>query len=198
MKKNLKLLLLVSLTFVACTNNDDATVIEEPVVAGSANFTKYVALGDSFTAGYSDGALFKAGQEGSYVNILAQQFAAAGGGTFTTPFMSDNIGGLLLGGNVIAAQRLYLDGATPIPVSGVPTTEVSTKITGPFNNLGVPGAKSYHLVAAGYGNIAGVAGGLANPYFTRFSTSATTTVLADALAQSPTFFSLWVVAGMMC
>jgi hypothetical protein len=86
MIKNFKWLVLVSLTFIACTNNDGTTVVEEPVVAGSANFTKYVALGDSFAAGYSDGALFKIGQEGSYPNILGQQFAAAGGGEFKTPF----------------------------------------------------------------------------------------------------------------
>ena len=192
MIKNFKWLFLVSLTFVACTNNDDTTVVEEPVVAGSANFTKYVALGDSFAAGYSDGALFKTGQEGSYPNILAQQFAAAGGGTFSTPFMADNVGGLLLGGNLVAGQRLYFNGAAPVAVSGAPSTNIATKLTGPFNNLGVPGAKSYHLVAAGYGNVAGVAAGLANPYYARFSTSSTSTVLADAVAQSPTFFSLWI------
>lgn len=191
MIKNFKWLFLVSLTFVACTNNDDA-VVEEPVSAGTANFSKYVALGDSFAAGYSDGALFIEGQKGAYPNLLSQQFAAAGGGTFTTPLMADNVGGLLLGGNVIAAKRMYFNGSAPVTVSGTTSTEVSTKVSGPFNNLGVPGAKSYHLVAAGYGNVAGVAGGLANPYFARFSTSATTTVLADALAQSPTFFSLWI------
>ncbi len=191
MIKNFKWLFLVSLTFVACTNNDNA-VVEEPVSAGTANFAKYVALGDSFAAGYSDGALFVEGQKGAYPNVLSQQFAAAGGGAFTTPLMADNVGGLLLGGNVIAAKRLYFNGSAPVTVSGSTTTEVSTKISGPYNNLGVPGAKSYHLVATGYGNVAGVAGGLANPYFARFSTSATTTVLADALAQSPTFFSLWI------
>lgn len=191
MIKNFKWLFLVSLTFIACTNEDEI-IVEEPVLAGTANFSKYVALGDSFAAGYSDGALFKAGQEGAYVNVLAQQFAAAGGGDFKTPFTSDNVGGLLLGGNVIAAKRLYFNGAAPVPVSGASTTEVSTKITGPFNNLGVPGAKSYHLVAAGYGNVAGVAAGLANPYYARFATSATSTVLADALVQTPTFFSLWI------
>jgi lysophospholipase L1-like esterase len=58
--------------------------------------------------------------------------------------------------------------------------------------LGVPGAKSYHLVAPGYGNVAGVATGAANPYFARFATSASTTVVADAVAQDPTFFSLWI------
>ena len=191
MIKNFKWLFLVSLTFVACTNDDDV-VVEEPVLAGTANFSKYVALGDSFAAGYSDGALFIEGQKGAYPNVLSQQFAAAGGGSFVTPLMADNVGGLLLGGNGIAAQRLFFNGSAPVSVSGTPTTNVSTKITGPFNNLGVPGAKSYHLVASGYGNAAGVAGGLANPYFARFSTSATTTVLADAIAQSPTFFSLWI------
>jgi lysophospholipase L1-like esterase len=192
MIKNFKWLLLVSLTFVACTNNDDILVLEEPVSAGSANFTKYVALGDSFAAGYSDGALFVEGQKGAYPNILAEQFAAAGGGAFSTPLMADNIGGLLLGGNVIAGQRLYFNGSAPVAVSGAPSTNVATKLTGPFNNLGVPGAKSYHLVAAGYGNVAGVAAGLANPYYARFATSATSTVLADAVAQTPTFFSLWI------
>jgi lysophospholipase L1-like esterase len=192
MIKNFKWLLLVSLTFVACTNDDDVLVMEEPVSAGSANFTKYVALGDSFAAGYSDGALFVEAQKGAYPNILAQQFAEAGGGAFSTPLMGDNIGGLLLGGNVIAGQRLYFNGSAPVAVSGAPTTNVATKVTGPFGNLGVPGAKSYHLVAAGYGNIAGVAAGLANPYYARFATSATSTVLADAVAQTPTFFSLWI------
>lgn len=192
MIKNLKWLLLVSLTFVACNNDGDVVSAEVPVTSGSANFGKYVALGDSFAAGYSDGALFIKGQQGAYTNILAQQLALAGGGDFKTPLMSDNKGGLLLGGNIIAVTRLYFNGVGPVVVSGSPTTEVTARITGPFNNLGVPGAKSYHLVAPGYGNVAGVASGASNPYFARFATSSATTVLADALAQAPTFFSLWI------
>jgi len=195
MKKNIKMLLLVSLAFMAACNNDDNnTPAEVPVVPGSAVFTKYVALGDSFAAGYSDNALFKKGQENSYPNILAQQFVAAGGGAFTQPLMNDNIGGLLLGGNVIAGTRLYFDGPTQTPVNvvGKPTTEVTAHLTGTFNNLGVPGAKSYHLLAAGYGNVAGVAAGLANPYYARFSSTATSTVLGDGVAQDPTFFSLFI------
>ena len=195
MIKNFKWLILVSLSFVACNNDDDNSApVEVPVTSGTASFTKYVALGDSFAAGYSDGALFKKGQEGSYVNILAEQFVTAGGGDFKTPFTSDNLGGLLLGGNVIAGTRLYFKVSTmsPTPVAGVPTTEVTTKVTGPFSNLGVPGAKSYHLIAPGYGNVAGVATGAANPYFARFATASGTTVLADALVQAPTFFSLWI------
>ena len=200
MIKNFKWLLLVSLSFVACNNdNEDSTAaVEIPITPGTATFTKYVALGDSFAAGYSDSALFKAGQANSYVNILAQQFIPAGGTAITSPLMADNIGGLLLGGNVIAGSRFVVLGFTPAgspiigPIPGTPTTEVTTHLTGPFNNLGIPGAKSYHLVAPGYGNVAGVASGKANPYYARFATSGSTTVLADALVQAPTFFSLFI------
>lgn len=194
MKNNIKIIMLAALGFIACDNNndDDATVVEVPVTPGSAVFTNYVALGDSFAAGYSDGALFMTGQEGAYVNIMAQQFVAAGGGNFVTPLTNDNNGGLLLQGNVIAGTRLYFNGAGPLPVDGQPTTEITNHLTGSFNNLGIPGAKSYHLVAAGYGNLAGVPTGKANPYFARFASSPSTTVLADALIQKPTFFSLFI------
>lgn len=151
-----------------------------------------MALGDSFAAGFSDNALFIEGQKGAYPNIIAQQFALAGGGEFTTPFMADNIGGLLLGGTQVQGPRLYFNGTGPVPVAGPPTTEITNHLTGFFTNMGIPGAKSFHLLAPGYGNTAGVALGTASPYFSRFSSSTTTTVLADALSQTPTFFSLWI------
>jgi len=197
MIKNFKWLLLVSLTFVACDSSDDAVIDPNssdglPLTAGSADFSKYVSLGNSLTAGYGDGTLFRAGQEGSYPNILAQQFALVGGGDFTIPFVNDNVGGLLLGGNQISGPRLYLaPGNIPTPVSGTPSTEVSNILTGPFNNMGVPGAKSFHLLSNSYGNIAGV-GSYANPYFVRFASSPSATILGDAVAQNPTFFSLWI------
>lgn len=197
MIKNFKWLLLVSLTFVACNSDDDVVVDPNssdglPLTAGSADFSKYVALGNSLCAGYSDSALFMAGQANSYPNILSQQFALVGGGEFKIPYMNDNVGGLLLGGTQIQGPRLYFNGSGPAPVPGTTTTEISNILTGPFNNMGVPGAKSFHLIAPGYGNIAGVAAGLANPYFVRFASSPGTTILADAVAQNPTFFSLWI------
>ncbi|MDI1254925.1 MAG: SGNH/GDSL hydrolase family protein [Flavobacterium sp.] len=188
MIKNFKWLLLVSLTFAACNSNDDTADAEVPITSGTADFSKYVALGDSFAAGYSDNALFKGGQENAYPNILAQQFALAGGGDFTTPFMVDNIGGFSMGGSQIPQfpTRLYLNTTnnTPANVSGISGTVFTDHLTGPFNNMGIPGAKSFHLVTPGYGTL--------NPYFGRFASTATATVIADATAQSPTFFSLWI------
>ena len=196
MIKNFKWLFLVSLTFVACSEDDEVITYNSsdglPLTAGTADFTKYVSLGNSLTAGYSDSALFMEGQKISYPNILASQFALVGGGEFKIPYMADNIGGLLLGGFQIQGPRLYFNGSGPAPVAGPPTTEVTTHLTGPFNNLGVPGAKSFHLLAAGYGNAAGVPSGLANPYYVRFASSPTSKVIDDATSQNPTFFSLWI------
>lgn len=201
MRHKIKWLFFISMAFVGC--NDDLTEVNTPDVvsipevkatAGTADFSKYVALGDSFAAGFSDGALFINGQKNAYTSILAQQMAEAGGGAFKIPLMNDNIGGLLIGGTKIQNVRLYFEAGTssPTPVAGSPTTEVLQKLSGAYNNMGVPGAKSYHLIAPNYGNLAGVSVGTANPYFARFASSSTTTVLGDAVAQTPTFFSLWI------
>ncbi|MFM7018115.1 G-D-S-L family lipolytic protein [Flavobacterium sp.] len=199
MIKNIKWLFLVSLTFVACSKNDEVITDANssdglPLTSGSANFSKYVALGNSLTSGYSDGALFIEGQKGAYPALLAEKFALVGGGSFSTPFMADNVGGFKVGGTVASGPRLYYTGnqSAPLaPVSGTPSTEILNHLTGPFNNMGVPGAKSFHLLSNTYGNPAGI-GSYANPYFVRFASSSSATVLGDAVAQNPTFFSLWI------
>jgi len=200
MIKNFKWLLLVSLTFVACNNSDEEIVVYNTSdglapTAGTANFSKFVSLGNSLTAGYSDNALFIDGQKVSYTNIMAQQFATVGGGEFKIPFMADNIGGFKINGVPYAGPRLASTGGTaPVPVSGTPSTEIMTSIVsgGPYNNCGVPGAKSFHLLSPSYGSLAGISVGTANPYYVRFAPNGTTSVLAYAASQAPTFFSLWI------
>ena len=188
-------MLSAALVLAACSYDDGIPAPEAPevpVVAGNADFSRYVALGNSLTAGFSDGALFIEGQRNSFPKLLADQFALAGGGEFRVPFMNDNVGGLLVGGIQIQGPRLFFNGAGPAVLPGTPTTDITNTLTGPFNNMGIPGAKSFHLVAPGYGNLAGVLTGQANPYFVRFASTPNTTVIADAVAQNPTFFSLWI------
>lgn len=201
MKKFYGSLLALAFLLVGCAEDDPVITDpqdDDPIVytSGSADFSTYVALGNSLTAGFSDNALFIEGQTNSLPNMLAQNFALAGGGSFSTPFMADNLGGMTLGGNPISSNRLILSFATgspaPVSVAGTGTTEISNVLTGPFGNMGVPGATSYHLVAPGYGNLAGVALGQANPYYARFASSSTSTVLGDAATQNPSFFSLWI------
>jgi lysophospholipase L1-like esterase len=192
--------LTIAMTLISACDTDfkDPVAGSGSASSGSAEFTKFVAIGDSLTAGYADRALYQSGQENSYPAILAQQFSSAGGGSFNQPLVSDNLGGLLFGGNANPdfANRLVLDAETqtPAPIAGSPTTEViGSGLNGTaFNNMGVPGAKSFHLVAPGYGNAAGLAAGAANPYFVRFASSATTTMIADAASQAPSFYTLWI------
>ena len=195
MKKSIYIVLggLLTLGFVGCEPEFDNPVTDEGFyTSGEADLSNYVAVGNSLTAGFADGALYITGQENSYPNIMAQQFALAGGSeTFTQPLMSDNLGGLLLNGTQVAQNRFVLEGdpttgdpTGPIILEGTPTTEVTTSATGPFNNMGVPGAKSFHLVTPGYSAL--------NPYYGRFATGSSATVIADAASLSPSFFSLWI------
>ncbi len=201
MTKNIKLLLLVALTVVACNKKDDDVVAITnssdglPLTAGTANFSKYVAVGNSLSAGYSDGALFKEAQKTSWTAILADQFKLVGGGEFKIPFMADNVGGFLNPDgtqNANFGPRLYfntlippsLGGAAPNTLPMTSSAANSTVLTGGFNNMGVPGAKVFHLNVAGYG--------YANPYFGRFASTPLAKIIDDAVAQSPTFFSLWI------
>ncbi len=202
-------LLLILLGFIACNDTEDVlednNMAEEDLPAltsGTADFSNFVSIGNSLTAGYTDGALFIAAQENSLPNILAGKFASIGGGSFTQPLMADNVGGLLFGevpsldddGVNQFAPRFYFNGSGPERLSSASSTEVFEPLSGPFNNVGVPGAKSYHLLYDGYGNPANLATdpATANPYFVRMASALNATVLGDAMSQSPSFFSLWI------
>jgi hypothetical protein len=197
-------ILSILIAFTSCNEIEDVSRDEVEVLpeltSGSADFSNYVSLGASFTAGYADGALFIAGQNNSFPNILANQFESAGGGDFIQPITNDNYGGLAAAGTRIAEPRFVFGGSGPVTLESLlgPVT-VSTDIvlnnpTGPFNNMGVPGAKSFHLLSNTYGSIAGV-GSYANPYFVRMASSSSATIIEDAMAQSPTFFTLSEMGG---
>ncbi len=185
---------------VSCNTEFDTDVKDVKVTNGTADFTKYVALGNSLTSGYRDGALYLDGQNESYPSMIAQQMKLAGGGEFSQPLMPNNVGGFTNlftasgGKDFYGKLTLQVVGGALSPTPSAPAANLDV-IGGAgkyFNNMGVPGAKSFHLVAPGYGSAAGLTAGTANPYFVRFASSSTTTVLADAMKINPTFFSLWI------
>jgi lysophospholipase L1-like esterase len=170
--------------------------------AGRADFSTYVAVGDSLTAGYGDGALYRSIQQSSMAQILAQQFALAGGGEFDQPLMPVGAtGSLNLGGTDLGRiDRVVLKAtgdpdspASPQTFTPVQSTDIQVKLAGAgtFNNIGVPGAKSFHMGIANYGDPAGLllVPPTANPYFVRF---AATSMLVDASSQVPSFFTYWI------
>ena len=185
MKRLNKILLAtLAIALFSCDDDFNNPVEDFKGTSGVADFSKYVAVGNSLTAGYTDGALFISGQENSYPSILASLMSAAGGGDFKTPFMADEIGGF---SNLGVSGKLVLQ---VINGSLVPTATTaqspysSIAASGPYNNTGVPGIKSYHFMIPGYASL--------NPYFGRIAESPTQTVLEYITKQDPTFFSLWV------
>ncbi|WP_329807121.1 G-D-S-L family lipolytic protein [Flavobacterium facile] len=218
MKNKFILLATLAIGFAGCEPEFENEVTAD-YTSGDANFSSYVAIGNSLTAGYMDGTVSKGSQMNSYPNLLAQQFALVGGGAFTQPSYADdtfNRGGLKLGGIQISSNRLVINadlkrdgsgnlvydanknptanGVQPIGLTaGLPSTiEISAGVAGPYNNMGVPGAKSFHLLSTSYGSLAGVALGTANPYFVRQASSPTASILGDAVAKTPTFFTNWI------
>lgn len=201
------ILLMLAFSFIACENeeldelrdkNKENEIVLPELTAGTVDFSNYVAIGASFTAGFTDGGLFRAGQERSFPKLLSEQFALIGGGTFTQPLLDENTGGILAGGSPTPfGYRLVFGGAGPValntflasqelPVPPI-TAEAGNNIGSDFNNFGIPGAKSFHLITPGYAAF--------NPYYTRIASSGTSTVLGDALAQNPTFFTLSEIGG---
>lgn len=183
--------LLLALGFWQC----EISVDEFEASSGSLDLSSYVALGDSYSAGYVDGALGRETQVESLPAILAQQFALAGGGAFTQPLMPE---GKSIGGTAIDEQgtlngyfqlQVVNQQLTPVPTVG--DMEVFGDIVGdqgPFNNMAVPGAKASHLLTPLFSTPE-----VGNPYFVRFASNpGQSSVLSDALRAQPTFFSLWI------
>ncbi len=171
------------------------------VSKGSMDPSRYVAVGNSITSGYADGALYYKGQMVSYPNLLSAQFKLAGGGNFSQPLMPASSVGVGASGAApfmlgYSTDCLGVTSLMPVPVaaSGDVSAFSSSVFAsqGPFNNMGVPGAKAITVLAPGYGNPAAGPGNY-NPFFTRMaSTPSTASILSDAVAINPTFFSLFI------
>lgn len=160
---------------------------------GSADFTTFVAIGDSYTSGYTDGALSKAGQKNGFSAILAHQLSTTDN-YYDQPFIPE---GMSVGGDGNGSYKLVVlnKSLVPFPTTGNPEllSDPSNWVNGqaPFNNIGVPGVKSFHLLAPELGDYT-LGEGAFNPFYSRFASApGTSTMISDAMLKKPTFFSLW-------
>lgn len=158
---------------------------------GTADFTRYIALGNSLTAGYADQGLSLEGQKNSYPELIAAQMKAVGGGSFSSPFFpADKFNGT----GYLKLTALTNGVPTIVPETSnlavrgqVGTTNLYTRYAGELENFGVPGIKLAHINIPQYGML--------NNYYERLLTDATvsnTTYLNFATAKPWTFFSCWL------
>lgn len=155
---------------------------------GTIDVSNYVALGSSMTAGYSNGALYYDAQQNSYANILAEQFKLIGGGEFKIPNVAQSSIGMGNANNApsILGNRTDCQGTVslgPVKIATQGDASVFTNIysnQGSFNNMAVPDVKVIDMEINGY----------SNPFYQRMASSASSSILLDAVSKNPTFFSV--------
>ncbi len=222
MKRALIFLLALALGVTACEpyeppQNEFEKKADAPVSAGSLNVTKYVALGNSLTAGFADNALYLESQQVSYPAIIAQQMVPAGApATFNQLLMPAGIG---FGGfaaapapqppsqfSIVLGQQFARVVPTTPPVGSstltvLQDTASAYRTHSPLSptwrpatgqatnqNFGVPGVTIQQSLAGALGNPVG-----GNPFYLRIASNpGTSTLVGDAAAAAPTVWTMWL------
>lgn len=170
-----------------------AVLVAVPVFAarGSANFTRFFALGDSYGAGVESGSLNERHQEWSWPAVIARQagvdicspIATATDPCWSQPLISfPGIG-----------PELQLVNLTPTiaPAAGQ-GTPLMLNYARPYNNLSIPGATVGALLAL-TGREPQQAGEPTAVTFGRFILRGLGGSAVDqAVSQNPTFVAMWI------
>jgi len=193
-QKHIGALLAVALLAQACTPS-----IEAPNPgAGPVDFSNYIAVGNSLTAGFSNGTstgggLYRSGQLESYPLILANAMNATGSrsGEFLQPlFPEGNGSGYSVLDAVINGVPTLRDLPPDLTQIETPSPLTFKDITNGYeiHNLGVPGIKLADINTPGYGSALG------NLYFERMLPDADqfTSYLSYVAKRKPTFFTSWL------
>lgn len=154
-----------------------AGAFAQGVDTGDANFTRYVALGDSLTAGFASGSIVESFQRRSYPALIWRQ-ATNGAAGFEQPLVSQP-------GLPPVLELVSLVPVTIRPRAGAPGQPINLNLARPYNNMAIPGADVLDLVAK------------------TASTSASDptdlvlrrlgfTQLQQGLSLQPTFVTLWI------
>jgi len=132
------ILLVFSLAFIFYACEEFSEVGNPPSLGVQVDFSRVVAIGNSLTAGFQDGALFEGAQQYSYANLIVKQInSIVGKVNFIQPLISEpGIG-----------TRLYLKSLSPLQIQQqlVTGSPKNPTYSAPYNNLAVPGAILYDI-----------------------------------------------------
>ncbi|MGB9702395.1 MAG: SGNH/GDSL hydrolase family protein [Candidatus Kapaibacteriota bacterium] len=145
----------------------------------------YVAVGNSLTAGYMDGAVYPDGQKYSYPNLLAQQLKIT---DFVQPEYQDPGTGTRMyfyGFNELGLPMIQ---KSPVNIASV----LNLSYSKPYNNLGIPGSVAYDLIDSS--DFALRSQQRSNPFYLSVLRSQTfgKSVLEQAINLKPTLMTLWI------
>ncbi|WP_159437399.1 hypothetical protein [Hymenobacter daecheongensis] len=182
--------------------------------AGKADFSRHVAIGDNYLAGFSDGGLTASSQQYSIAALLDQQFALVSGqpSTFTQPLFAPGTGtsfllprgfdanGVLLTSRTAAGRVARGSFINANACGGRDTTFLYLRATNQLpQNLAVPFLRLTQIELAGLGNEANLQRiDQFNPFLERLLPAADNRTYLQAVTDgtaNATFFTLFVGLG---
>jgi hypothetical protein len=171
---------------------------------GEANFTKVIAIGGNFMAGYQDGALFMDGQQKSLPALMSRQFEFVGGGTFNQNYIA---AGSSLGWNSKPWESWFIqqshmgwrtdcEGTVSLgPVKdslsvGAAMSLYANSSISNNCNFAIPFARTADFLSASFGS---APVGNSNPFYHRMALiPGISTPLSEANGANGTFFTAWL------
>jgi len=168
------ILLPVFMLFVSCSL-EEPDLKKTPSSTGTQDFSKYVAIGNSLTAGYQSGSLVADHQQYSYPNLIAQQL---GIDDFQQPTVAWP--GLP---NIMTLESVtgVLGTASG---TGLPT---NTTLARPYDNMGIPG-----IVLADVNSATSTTDSYSHSGLIDLVLRGLGTQQAQALSLNPTLISCWI------
>jgi len=186
MKKILIAIFIIASIVLLSSACDEYNELTAPAIDfGSTNFTTFVAVGNSITAGYQSSSLYESAQMYSFGNLIAKHLNTS----FEQPLYSDpGTPGRL----EIVSLQPFISSANQ--QFGEP---INSTLPRPYNNLGVTGALLYDILNATNANNCASAlfAGKPNPMFDLVLRNSALNIgsqFQQAAALNPTFITLWI------
>jgi GDSL-like Lipase/Acylhydrolase len=172
--------LLIFSIFWSCKKEDELNP--------NADFTKYIAVGNSLTAGVSNSGLYNESIKNSYPNLIAQQLKLVGGGNFALPLFAvgqENGTGYLKFKGYNGFIPNIVQEITNTAIVSVQPPKLS-KFVGENQNLGIPSMKM--------ADVDNKAISRSNIFFDRILADNAPPISYLQLIEgsNPTFFSCWL------
>ena len=175
---NISVLLLSVLVLINC--EDRSSLVNSDILdTGGADFTNFVSIGNSLTAGFQNNGLYESSQNYSYGMLIAKQVST----TYEQPIYSDPGTPGRLEINGFTSEGLPI--ITPNTSSGELTNSNYTRA---YNNLGIPGIvlADVLLTESSPSEYSG-----SNPLIDAVLRGQGT-VLDQALSKNPTMTTVWI------
>ncbi len=190
MKKIYKLLsvLVISslIVFIGCEDRNQLTAPPAPNT-GAADFTTLVSIGNSLTAGYQAGALYKSSQDYSFGNLIAQQVHT----TYEQPLVSDP--GMHNAGPTDGRMEVTSLNPFALTINKASGAPLNANYSKPYNNMGIPGIVLVDVLQTTTSPSQWSGPNVFIDLVLRNSASQTpTTPIQQALSLKPTFVLGWI------